>query len=126
MKTPEDDVERRYAIWDSMQMLWMDINIDDEIESISRICANSEYSLNQIKEIYWNEVLPAVSPNLNQVIPEWTGYKKEDLIKLVLNSHRFGKKVPSLNHNPFYAARNWKKIEKEIVRIMQSEKRYNK
>jgi len=116
MTSPEEDIDSRIDVWNSMQMIWMDVETNDEINSIALRCSESKYTLNELKEIYWNEVYPAVNPNINQVIPEWTGFNREYLIEIILKHNTFGKPVPSLRFNPFYSARWWRRLEKVIIK----------
>lgn len=64
MQSPAEDIESRKPIWDAMQMLWMDIDPADEIESTANVCAWSTYTIDELKAIFLNEVRPAVSFNL--------------------------------------------------------------
>ena len=96
MQSPEQDVKDRFPIWDRMQMLWMDVDPEGEIDFIARVCAESKYSTSELEQIYWNEVMPAVSFNLRfgNFIPEWTGFNEKFLLERIMEKHRFGKRPP--------------------------------
>jgi len=93
MLPPEQDLECRLIIWDSMQMLFMDTDPDLELDSIARVCAKSKYNLDELEEILLNEVQPSLRNNLFLTpAPEWRGFQSESLKELVLKKHRFGKR----------------------------------
>ncbi|VAW80664.1 hypothetical protein MNBD_GAMMA12-839 [hydrothermal vent metagenome] len=117
MKSPENDIADRIEVWESLQMVWMDVDFEYEVELIARFCANTKYSIVELKEIYWNEVMPAVSPNLQQLIPEWTGYNSEYLRVQVLKNHTFGRSIPDLTRKSSYSVTSWRLLEVRVLTI---------
>ena len=109
MNNAKLDLADRKPIWDVLQMFWMDIDPTDELDSAVITCAKSKYSLSELEYIYWNEVYPVVSPNLNQPIPEWTGYDIEQLTELIILNQK-GLKPIRLKFFNFYSNRWWKTI----------------
>lgn len=106
MDTPENDTNDRSEIWDSMQDLYMDTDTTDSYEGIAKVCGRSKYSIEELEDILFNEVLPAVRFNLFCLpIPEWAGFNKEWLIQRVLKKHRFGKSRPWILRS--YTKRHW-------------------
>jgi len=113
MLPPEKDIASRSSIWNCMQMLFMDVDPELELESISEVCANSKYSLVELEKILINEVQPSLRSNLLMVtIPEWRGYQIEDLTELILDKHRFGKRKQIFFTR--YSQELWGKLEKLI------------
>ena len=72
MKKPEDDIEDRTPIWDCMQGLYMNTDVTLSYNYISEVAAHSKYSLEELEQILFNEVLPALKFNiLDSPGPEW-------------------------------------------------------
>ena len=98
-----------------MQMFWMDIDPADEIEGTATVCAESSYSIDELKAIFLNEVRPAVSFNMYAgPAPEWTGFDLDWLVNKIIKVNRFGKSLPM----PFfhkYAYGWWQKLEIAII-----------
>lgn len=114
MLQPADDLDARAPVWDQMQMFWMDIDPAFEIEATARVCAESKYSIEELKQIFLNEVRPAVSFNLySGPAPEWTGFELKWLSDRVLKTHRFGRRLPFKILHP-YAYSWWTKLELAI------------
>jgi len=61
MKPPEQDLENRKPVWDVMQMIYMDTDVDLELPHMARICAASPYSIENLKDILFKEVFPLVA-----------------------------------------------------------------
>ncbi len=78
-----------------MQMFFMDTDTAIFAEGIARTCAASKYSLEELEDILFEEVLPACRFNLFMLpAPEWAGYRLEYLTEQILENHRFGKRRP--------------------------------
>jgi hypothetical protein len=94
MLPPEQDLANRRPVWDVLQMFWMDTDPEEELENAARTCARSKYSLAEIEQIFWNEVRPAVRFNLRSVAGEWRGFEIGWLSERILETHRFGHRLP--------------------------------
>ena len=95
MVKPEDDVQDRTAVWDVMQDLFMDTDVTLSYELIAAECSHSKYSLVELEQILFNEVLPAFKFNMFYLsAPEWKGYKREWVVERVLAKHKFGQRKP--------------------------------
>ena len=113
MEVPELDIEDRSKIWDAMQMIYMDTDPKYELDYIARVCVESKYTNQELRDILFFEVLPSVRFNLLMFpAPEWCGFETEWLIKRVLDKHRFGRRKPILFR--FYTSTWWKKLEDKI------------
>ena len=115
MESPEKDLIDRKPIWGTMQMVFMDKDVDYEIDNyIVVICAKSKYSIQELKEIFFNEVHPACIFNLfSGIAPEWAGFEIEWLSDRILKKNRFGK--PISKWSLFFQWGIWKQIEKGII-----------
>ncbi len=114
MKPPEQDLTDRLPIWDELQMLYMDTDVTTSYDRIVAVCLKSKYSVGEIEEILFNEVLPAVRFNMWMLpAPEWCGFETEWLKRRVLKKHRFGKRRPLFLR--LYTRSHWKRIRDRMV-----------
>jgi hypothetical protein len=120
MKHPREDMEHRGVIWDYMQNFWMDTDPYILLPEVARICAESEYSLQELEAIYWNEVRPAVSFNMLMLpAPEWAGFEIEWLKARVLEKHRYGLPLPRKWLHP-YSSSWWHKLSSAVALLRNS------
>lgn len=116
MLAPEDDLEARRPLWDLMQMFWMDTDLAREVAATAQACADSKYTVAELKRIFLNEVRPAVSFNLvSGPAPEWAGFESGWLVARILKVHRFHKRLPMKLLHP-YAYKWWGELERDIMR----------
>lgn len=95
MLHPDHDIESRAPVWDSLQMLFMDTDVTLSYSDIVQVCGSSKYSLEELEDILYNEVLPALRFNMVTIAtPEWRGFKLDWLKQRILKKHRFGKRRP--------------------------------
>lgn len=119
MQSPEQDVTDRSPVWDALQMLYMDTDVSLSYDYIIKICASSKYSLQELDEILYNEVLPAVRFNMLMLpAPEWQGFELEWLKQRVLKKHRFGRRRPIWFR--LYTSLHWKKVRPKIESARQA------
>ncbi|MEM8816556.1 MAG: hypothetical protein AAGE85_12070 [Pseudomonadota bacterium] len=113
MKPPEQDIEDRAPLWDALQMLFMDTDVTLSYEHIVRTCKSSKYSIDEVEDILFNEVMPAVRFNLLMLpAPEWCGFDVEWLKDRVLKKHRFGRRRPLWFRR--YTDGHWKALRRLI------------
>lgn len=113
MKPPQDDLDARGPLWNSMQMLFVDTDPEEFLDEIADVCARSQYSLEEIEDILFQEVLPACRGNLLALpAPEWTGVDAATLRRRILAKHRFGRSRPLLYRG--YTRGWWMRIEPRI------------
>jgi len=113
MLSPEQDVIDRAPIWDSLQMIYMDTDVSLSYDHMVKVCASSKYSMTELDEILYNEVMPAVRFNMLMLpAPEWRGFELEWLKKRVLKKHRFGRPRPIWFRR--YTGLHWKKVRPKI------------
>ena len=97
MSSPESDLENRLPVWDELQMIFMDGDPALSLRSMANACASSPYTIEEIEQILFNEVLPACRFNLLAGDPpETQGFELEWLRARVLRKHRYGRGRPRL------------------------------
>jgi hypothetical protein len=122
MHHPEQDIKQRSPIWNVMQDLYMDTEVTSSYQYIARVCAQSNYTLIELEEILFNEVLPAVRFNMFALpAPEWTGFEISWLVARILKKHRFGKRKPIILRR--YTAEHWCEISPLIIEYRISGKK---
>lgn len=123
MEAPENDIDARTPIWDSMQNLYMDTDVTLLYGYIAKTCGQSKYDLKELERILFNEVLPAIRFNmLDLPAPEWAGFETQWVVERVLKKHRFGKRKPWILR--FYTNKHWKKL-KPLIKAEKSKKPNN-
>ena len=116
MDHPEQDITDRTPIWDSMHGLLMDTDVTHSYDFIASRCAESKYSIEELEQILFNEVLPAFKFNtVASPAPDWAGYETDWVVKRVCQKHRYGKKKPWLLHRDTVSY--WQVIKPMIERI---------
>lgn len=114
MLHPDKDVEDRTPVWDCMQDLYMDTDVTLSYAAIVQRCSDSKYTISELEEILFNEVLPAIRVNMYMYpAPEWAGFETEWVVKRVLSKHRFGKRRPWRLR--FYTNGHWKNLKLRIL-----------
>jgi hypothetical protein len=74
----EAEIERRKPVWAALSDLWLDTELtEDDLQRIAGVMKRSEYSINELRDIYLFEVAPVVFPNLLSVAGEWAGFDEE-------------------------------------------------
>jgi hypothetical protein len=64
----EAEIERRKPVWAALSDLWLDTELkDDDLQRTAGVMKRSEYSINELRDIYLLEVAPVVFPNLLSV-----------------------------------------------------------
>ncbi len=119
-KQIEADASDRALIWDSMQMIFMDTEVD--FKSIAKACAASKYSVLELKEILLYEVFPA--PRFNLLRPtggQWEGFAANWLKKRILKKQTYNKLFqPRILRK--YTLDSWGKLEPLIISQRSSSK----
>ena len=90
MDRPEQDVDRRFKVWDAMSEFYLDKELSDrDIEWVAKVCAESPYSVSELDHIMFAEVWPAVASNLASYAGEWAGFNEAWLKQEILEkAHR--------------------------------------
>lgn len=100
-----------------MHVLWLDTDTEAfHLEAASRTCAATDYAIEDLELIFWNEVYPVMWRNLWSVAGEWAPLKPEELFSEILKNHRFGKRIwfKSLRRS---SCENWEKLEAKVTAL---------
>lgn len=96
-----------------MQMLFMDTDPAEFLDGIAEACSRSPYSLAEIEDVLFQEVLPACRGNLFALpAPEWAGFDPATLERRILAKHRFGRSRPLVMRG--YTRGHWEQLEPRI------------
>jgi len=114
----QGNCDRKEQIWDSMQCLFLDTKVD--YAEIALICANSQYSIIELKEILYYEVFPALRFNLYDLPGgEWFPFDLNWLKGRILKKNTHGKFFQPI-FGRFYTNYCWKRLKPLIIEVKQS------
>src|SRR5262245_44838979 len=123
MRAIEDDLQNRRPVWDALQMMLMDTSLRHELPRMAKTCAQSPYSLEELRTILLAEVLPACRSNFNPlatgVAPEWCGYNIDWLTQRIISKNRHGKSPVLLGR--LSAILIWRRLKARIQRLRSPE-----
>ena len=116
------EISRKKPVWHALSEFYLDTELgESDVQRIAVILKESDYSIEELKRINYEEVAPVVSPNLMSTAGAWSGFDKvwlENEIVKRINS----KKTKSI-FNKIYKRyidwttnRYWKPIE-EIMKV---------
>lgn len=81
----ESDIEKRLPIWEALSDLFLDTELNETTHKyISKVILESGFEPEEIHNILWKEVFPAVGDNLRSVVGEWAGFDPEWLKERIL------------------------------------------
>lgn len=74
----EDQLKLRKPLWQAFSDLWLDNELQDfEINYKVNLMKSSNYELNELEKIFYEEVAPAVYKNTFSMTGEWSGFDSE-------------------------------------------------
>lgn len=126
MKSPiNNNLEERIKIWVALSDLFLDTDVTPFYESISRVCAESNYSADELKYILLSEVAPVCGINLLSVAGEWTGFDEEWLVDNICNRtyKKPAWKVYLLNPLGYFWIRRYTKDDWQMIEKLMTERR---
>lgn len=122
MDIDQEYLEKRRALWVALSDLFLDTDVSMSYDYISRVCAESSYSLDELSHILRYEVAPVCSPNLWSIAGEWAGFDEEWLIASIqkkLQAKPFLPKYLLSYFNNFgfkaYIKMHWDILEAQII-----------
>lgn len=102
-------------------MIYMDTDVELEYPHMAKACAESPYSIEELKEILFKEVFPACRSNFYYpVAPEWSGYEINWLTDRILKKHRHGKRFPLIIFHSM-TTQCWNKLKANIITLRSGE-----
>lgn len=110
---PSQDLRCRRPVWGCLQMLFMDTDPADHLPEIVSVCSASPYSVEELRRILFDEVLPACRFNLLDPVGEWKGFSLDGLEGRILRTHRHGWRLPALFLRR-YAQRWWLRVRRGV------------
>jgi hypothetical protein len=82
----ESEIEKRFPVWNALSDFFLDTELDEIAHKyIAKVVVDSGYEPQEIHNILWKEVLPAVGDNLRIVAGEWAGFNPEWLKERILS-----------------------------------------
>lgn len=82
----ESELMQRVPVWNALSDLFLDTELSDTTHrSIAKVVTESGFEAQEIHDILWKEVLPAVGDNLRVVAGEWAGFDPEWLKERILS-----------------------------------------
>lgn len=122
---PKDDLKERTPVWVALSEFYLDNELTDgDIERIAKVCANSPYSITELRGILASEVNPAFYQNLISMAGEWGGWSADFVQQRVLNEYRpirafLLRNIPSL----YLSSHTWRAVEREVQALRKSNPR---
>ena len=116
-----EQIKLRKPVWVAFSDLFLDTDVTLIYSDIAQVCADSEYSAAELKEILFEEVAPVVSGNLMSIAGEWAGFNEDWLVKQITKPKTiFSSKVfYFLKPRNFglnrYIRGHWKVIEPKVL-----------
>jgi len=116
-----EQIKLRKPVWVAFSDLFLDTDVTLIYGDIAQVCADSEYSAAELKEILFEEVAPVVSGNLMSIAGEWAAFNEDWLVKQITKPKTiFRSKVfYFLKPRNFglngYIRGHWKVIEPQIL-----------
>lgn len=94
----ESDIKKRLPVWEALSGLFLDTEVDEIThKSIARIIMKSGFKQDEVHNILWKEVFPAVGDNLRCVAGEWGGFNSEWLKERILSITSVTREQPTLS-----------------------------
>lgn len=112
MKPPSEDLKRRRPVWEVLSDMFLDteLQVSDHDRIASRLI-ESEYTLEEIREILMHEVFPVCIPNLHSPAGEWAGIDLDWIEQKVLTRRRSRWLDPLIYYKSYWMIRrHWRAI----------------
>lgn len=117
MKEITAELKTRLPVWQAFAELFLDTEPDETCyRYIIRTCASSPYSVGELERILFNEVWPALYPNLLSAAGNWTGWSDEFLTERITKNRNTNPLIP-WRFNPlkrFFLKDSWERIFSEL------------
>lgn len=116
-----EQIKRRKPVWVAFSDLFLDTDVTLIYDDIAQVCAESEYSAVELKEILSEEVAPVVSGNLLCITGEWAGFNEDWLVKQITKPKTIFKSKLFYFFKPHnfglngYIRGHWKVLEPKVL-----------
>jgi len=122
MKLDIADLPARRPVWDMLQTFYMDTDPWVLMDRIVAVCGESPYSIEELREILFREVLPVCRWNLLWWVGgEWAGYPMDWLEPRILRRHRHGKWSAVFGH--VWTLVWWRRLEPRLRAYREAHQR---
>jgi hypothetical protein len=79
-----DELKRRRPVWIALSDLWLDTELSDsDLTHIASVMDESGYSIEELRSIYMDEVVPVVYRNLLSFAGVWDGFDEKWLVEKI-------------------------------------------
>lgn len=117
---PAKDVDARTPVWEAMAKLFTSPLTSEALNEIGAHCVRSKYTNEELRAIYWNEIEPALASRMEDFWL-WFAGTEDSIVDLVLERHRFERRIPKWRWlHPFANAR-WNKLSAAITSVPATE-----
>ena len=127
-KLTNAEIAARRPVWVALSDLFLDTDVSLSYEYTAQICARSEYTLDELKQILINEVAPVVSVNLFSMAGEWAGFDEEWLVAGIrhkMNSQSPCSKAMTKLFRRFvfkhYIHEHWRAVAQKIIALREGD-----
>jgi len=116
----EEEIRRKLSVWQALSQIFLDTDPELNLPYVVRGCAESEFSIEELKFIYYQEVAPACLINLRVVAGEWAFFDDDWLIERISQKVRQRAWLPTFLKGIYklgfsdYLDEYWQKIERQI------------
>ncbi|QDU83775.1 hypothetical protein Pla163_08760 [Planctomycetes bacterium Pla163] len=122
MDHPSDDLANRRPVWTALATLFLDDDPRATLASRARTLAASPYSLDELEQVFKDEVLPVCGANLASPAGEWAGFDADWLEARILDvvakpASRAKRLVASWNA----PSADWRATLDEVARLRGSQ-----
>jgi hypothetical protein len=126
-----EDLLTRAPVWEVLASFWLDTELlEQELDHIARIIAESPYTLEEVQTIHRYEVAPAVSANLLGIAGEWSEFDSDWLnarcAQFASRRHsiwfrtRIWLQIPLIN---FFTSKYWRQVIPRVVSLRLSQRK---
>jgi hypothetical protein len=118
MKAIDQDLCKRQPVWEALSTLFLDTSLSAELPRIAKVCAESPYSIPELRTILFSEVFPACRTNLSPSLwpgGEWSGFDPDWLRDRIREKHRHGKRP--LVSGWLHTSYGWARLKPRILAL---------
>lgn len=79
-----DEIQARRPVWSALSDFYLDTDVEGWYPHAARVLADSDYTIDELRDILRHEVHPVLHPNLMTVAGEWAGFDEDWLAERIL------------------------------------------
>jgi hypothetical protein len=114
-----EDLERRRPVWEVLSWLFLDTELDDgSYTQIAQVLRQSNYSLDELREILYRDLHPVLVWNMMPIAGEWRGFDLDALeARIRENSSRWWPGFPFTLITRGMIREPWQRVCMELDRL---------